>query len=672
MNKRRLVLEIIAACILFSIFENAQNSVTEDSLFKQAVVHHMSGPIAQFKFDGNINNATDIFVKGSISGNISFVNGLDGQSLSLNPNDQLAFLTLDSKNLSFDKSEDFSVQCWIKSTMDPKKPFVILAQKAFTDNSLTSQKTSGWVLYSYGGTWAWTIGSSGRRRVTHENENGTHMPLNDGKWHQLTMTYNSIQSVVRLFYDGDNKASYKVSDTGDFDFTSNSPMVAGWNGAEGIDSQKEVYPEIEAGTKQLQELVDALNGLGLSGLKTEELLDLITSSKQLFEQKVDEKEAELFEADRVAFRKSMQSVDFQPITALVSGLMKNPCTVHQSRSFMEVDPLLKLYSLVDGKVTIDPNTAKAYTEKTRLYAPAFEMDNLAVWNRTLSPEEVLDSYAKHLKSTVPELAQELTSITAAVWNIEHGGKHFTVEEHGWDSRMAIAEMLGKENADVIMLQETYSSGDFIAAELGYYFAAGVDWDYLNQGANLSVPSRYPIKELCISETSPFHNVGVKISVSKTQDLYVMSNWYGMDQFPAVFEYHKARFEEAEAVPILFAGDFNAVPHTDGGDSPASRKLLDAGFLDAFRSLYPDVQKHPGITHRSGRRIDQLYYKGMGLKNTSTKVISTWSPGFPSDHYLIIGRFDLNSSNPIQDDMSESVPGSHPRPPFGVLPVFTRK
>jgi len=207
--------------------------------------------------------------------------------------------------------------------------------------------------------------------------------------------------------------------------------------------------------------------------------------------------------------------------------------------------------------------------------------------------------------------------------------------------VAIAKMLQVENVDVIMMQETYSSGDFIAAELGYYFATTVDWDYLNQGANISVPSRHPIKEVHVQEDSPFQNVGVKVAISRTQDLYVMSNWYGMGQFSEVFDFHEARFGESGTIPTLFAGDFNAVPHTDGGENPASLALLEVGFIDAFRSLYPDVEEYPGASHRSGRRIDQLYYKGIGLKNTSTRVISTRPGGFPSDHFLILSTFDLN-------------------------------
>ena len=120
-------------------------------------------------------------------------------------------------------------------------------------------------------------------------------------------------------------------------------------------------------------------------------------------------------------------------------------------------------------------------------------------------------------------------------------------------------------------------------------------------------------------------------------------WYGMNEFSNVFEFHKPRFAESDTVPMLFAGDFNAVPHTDGGRSPASKALLEVGFTDAYRSLYPDVAAFKGPTHRSGSRIDQIYHKGSGLKNTSTKVISKARPGFPSDHFLIISKYDLNYS-----------------------------
>jgi endonuclease/exonuclease/phosphatase (EEP) superfamily protein YafD len=259
----------------------------------------------------------------------------------------------------------------------------------------------------------------------------------------------------------------------------------------------------------------------------------------------------------------------------------------------------------------------------------------------LTHQEVAGSYAQPFQPAATPLDDKLESLTACAWNIYHGGIHQTIEEHGWDSRQVIVDLIRREDIDIILMQETYSAGDYIAAELGYYFATTIDWDYLNQGANISVLSRYPIEDVYVPPGSAFMNVAAKIRVSRTQHIHAMSNWYGMRNFPEVFEYHESRFADADRIPVLFGGDFNAVPHTDGGDSPASRRLHEAGFTDAYRSLHPDVSAHPGFTHRSGRRIDQLYFKGSGLTNTATTVLSTWPTQFPSDHYLIKSVFELD-------------------------------
>ena len=634
MKKIRFLTTFVIIYLVFSLIVNSQ-------IISQAQSSIKSGPIFYFAFDGNINNSAGTLVKGILNGEAVFVKGIDDKSLGFRPNSPMC-MKIESKNLNIiDRQKDFSVQFWIKTTMDKNKPMVILSQKEFIDNSLSSQKNPGWSIYMYGGTWAWNMGS-GTRRITYERENGKHMPLNDGKWHQLTMTYNSNKSVTRLYYDGDNKVLYNVSDSVGFNFNNPFPIIVGWKGRD-KDSQPEILPSIIRGAENLQELVIEFDKMGLSKIEPEQFESLIIDPKRLLDQKVNEMKL-LIGADSSKFLESMKSVDLQPILELRKALMKNPYTVYQVRDFMTVAPLLKIYSLVDSKVVIQKDVARNFTAKEKLYQPDFNIDNLAFWNRVLSNQEIMDSYNEHFKFVLPDIEEKKTSIITGDWNIHHGGKHYTIEKDGWDSRMGIAEILKKENADVIMMQETYSSGDFISAELGYYFATTVDWDYLNQGANISVLSRYPIKEIYVPKGSPFMNVAVKIGISKTQDIYVMSNWYGMRQFPEVFDFHESRFLESDLIPTLFAGDFNVVPHTDGGKSLASKELLNAGFKDAFRTLYPDVQKYPGYSHRNSRRIDQLYYKGKGLKNTFTKVVSKWPTGFPSDHFLIISEFDLNYSS----------------------------
>jgi endonuclease/exonuclease/phosphatase family metal-dependent hydrolase len=594
-------------------------------------------PVARFEFDGTVANTTDSQVTGVERGALSFVEGLVGEAIRFGPNDPSASLTLDSDSLPFGSDEDFSVQFWTRTEADADQRFVVLSQKEFNDNSLASQKNQGWVFFVSGGTWAWSMGA-GSRRITYERDNGQHMPMNDGRWHQLAMTYSAERAEVRLFYDGVNWVTYHVTDSNGFDFTNPRPLVVGWSGQAAVPTD-DTLPGIEEGAARLQELVEAFNALGLSPIEPDELLELIAEPRDLFQAKVAEAAAR--RADGAGFSTAMEEVDWEPVSQAESALMSSPYTVHQNQNFTGIALVTRLYALVDGEVVIQAEGAREVAEAEKLSPPDFEMDDLRIWDREVSPEEMASSYAEHDTSTERVLDENLSSLTAGVWNIWHGGKHWSLATDGWDSRVAIAEMIEEEGADVVMMQETYSSGDFIAAELGYYFATTVDWDYLNQGANISVLSRYPITEVHVEEGSPFQNVGTKVAISRTQDLYVMSNWYGMDRFPYVFDFHQARFGESDVTPTLFAGDFNAVPHTDGGDSPASVALLDAGFTDAYRSLHPDVERDPGPTHRNGRRIDQLYYKGAGLTNTSTNVISTRAGGFPSDHSLILSRFDLD-------------------------------
>ena len=319
-------------------------------------------------------------------------------------------------------------------------------------------------------------------------------------------------------------------------------------------------------------------------------------------------------------------------------LHNNPYTVSQNSELTALKPVSKIYYLRNGEVHINEYYGKFFTMKERLYASNFAMDNLTIWPRAINAVEVQEEYKKYQRTKPSKQVAKPDTLVVAVWNIWHGGKHFTMDKNGWDSRIRIVELFKKYKVDIILMQETYSSGDFIAAELGYYFATTSDWDYRLQGSNIAVLSRYPIRELAVPEKAEFMNVSAKIALSETQHIYAMSNWYGMSAFPDVFNFHLDKFSKADEIPILFGGDFNAVPHTDGGSSEASTKLLENGFKDAYRSLHTDIKTFPGYTHQWGKRIDQLYYKGKGLINISTEVISTASGGFPSDHFMILSKF----------------------------------
>ena len=574
-------------------------------------------PDVTFDFDGTIKNENYQFKEQSSV----FDKGIDGQAIVFNSNTENNTLELDQ--LSLDGTKDFSIQCWIKTTS--KKPTVFLSQKDFTNKGIIAQKNVGWALYSSNGTFGWSIGS-GKQRINYERDNGEKMPINDGEWHQMTITYSKENKAFRLYYDGHNKAIYKVN----FDFTNNLPLRIG-SPKNTFDYNNTYSPDIENGLTQLQTLVDEFNALGLESLKNEEFLDIIVDPEKILESKLKTHRG----------KTKPNKDDLSKIFDIRKELNVNPYTVFQNMKLTVLKPVNKIYSLQDGKIIVDETAAKFFTEIEQLYASDFTMDKLAIWEKVINEEEVLYSYKKYKKSKPFKLAKNLKNYNVGVWNIWHGGIHWSLEKDGWDSRMRIVEIIKEKNLDVVLMQETYSGGDFIAAELGYYFATTSDFDYKYQGANISVISRYPIKEVKVSEETEFNNVAVKLAISETQEVWAMSNWYGMSNFPKVFDFNKSRFERSDSIPVFFGGDFNAVPHTDGGESPASIKMMEEGFTDAYRSLYPDVDKHLGFTHLGGVRIDQLYYKGKGLKNNFTEVISTWPTGFPSDHYLIVSKFELN-------------------------------
>ena len=398
---------------------------------------------------------------------LDFTEGIEGQALQLRPEKASQDLKLSS--ISLDGSKDFSISFWMKTSS--AKPMVFLSQKSFGNKSITAQKNPGWVLYSSGGSFAWSIGS-GERRITYERDNGSKMPLDDGKWHQLVMTFKKKLRELRIYYDGFNAATYKVN----FDF-SNEEMLSIGHEVDRYNSG-EFALGIEQGKEALQSLLDAFNALGLEPLKKEEFIDLIVEPERLYEKKL-------------AKRAGPQAHGNDPLGAVKSirkELLSNPYTVYQNRALTNLKPISQIYHLEGGKIEVKAAEGRMFTQKEQLYPADFSMDNLQIWDRLIDEREILEDYKKFRKKKVQKLPKKQKELKIGVWNIWHGGIHWTEEKDGWDSRKRIVEMIREKNIDVLLMQETYSSGDFIAAELGYYFATTSDWDYRYQGSNISILS----------------------------------------------------------------------------------------------------------------------------------------------------------------------------------------
>ena len=287
------------------------------------------------------------------------------------------------------------------------------------------------------------------------------------------------------------------------------------------------------------------------------------------------------------------------------------------------------------------------------------IDQLQVFTTPLTQKQVKKAFKKYAKiKEEPEMTSDV--LTILNWNIWHGGTHFLKDRDGFDGVERIVEMIKKSEADIVMMQETYGSGSKISSSLGYYYyeassTIGAVW-----GANLSVMSRFPIEEAYMIEERSnygknyaFNNGGAKIRLSKNNKIIAFSNWYNgrkPEDLDGALKGWAKLINNADDIPIVWAGDFNSVSHLDDGigKSGHSKLMTNAGFKDSFRELYPDAKTHPCYSApRNEDKIDFIYYKGSKLKLTEAgKIIQNFkgkgnTPGYPSDHLGLTSKFKID-------------------------------
>ena len=156
------------------------------------------------------------------------------------------------------------------------------------------------------------------------------MPVNDGRWHQLVAVYNHSNGLIRLYYDGINRAIYNIADNDGFDFSNESPLTIGWAGE--VDPSDILLPAIETGAQQLQQLVDKFNQLGLGDLRSDELMMAVIGPERLLRAR---REANPGDA------KDVSKQDMDAIKNLVRQLSQKPlhrpssCRLHAGRAAFE-------------------------------------------------------------------------------------------------------------------------------------------------------------------------------------------------------------------------------------------------------------------------------------------------------------------------------------------------
>lgn len=303
------------------------------------------------------------------------------------------------------------------------------------------------------------------------------------------------------------------------------------------------------------------------------------------------------------------------------------------------------------------------------------IDDILIYPSRLDAEYIKSYYysiSQEIPSEHPEIIPHSYKVTA--FNIWHGGNRFGKEV----GKQRLMELLNKTNSDVYLIVETYGSGVEIADALGYYL-------YLIS-SNLSIISRYPIVNT-YTVFDPFHCGGIQTLLPGGRKVNLFCTW--LSSHPQYFikgltadepwpieEYLEAEnktrgteikaildelqpfLEQADSVPLILGGDFNSGSHLDWVEKntevhngytipwPASLAAEKAGLKDAFREIFPDPLKDPGITWSPIRnfplkdRIDFIYFKGVPLTPVICEVINEHPKRFPSDHAGVYAEFKL--------------------------------
>lgn len=261
---------------------------------------------------------------------------------------------------------------------------------------------------------------------------------------------------------------------------------------------------------------------------------------------------------------------------------------------------------------------------------------------------------------------ERESLSVLTWNIWHGGR----EDGELEGLAKVVEILRESGADLIAMQETYGSGEWISAQLGFHFHP--------RGTNVSIHSRYPIVE-DVSVFEEFKCVGAVIELPGNRRVAFYSIWLPYDaeiwaegtregisdaaclaacassakDLEKILEAIRERLDgtvHAE-VPILVAGDFNSMSHLDYVESargqygrvidwPTSRVMTSRGFIDAYRDVHPQVDRArdrtwtPRFPEQQQDRIDFIYSSTSDWRSRDASVIDECTGGFPSDHAAV--------------------------------------
>jgi endonuclease/exonuclease/phosphatase family metal-dependent hydrolase len=300
---------------------------------------------------------------------------------------------------------------------------------------------------------------------------------------------------------------------------------------------------------------------------------------------------------------------------------------------------------------------------------------------------------------LPAAAQD-TTLRVMSYNIWGGGMN---EEKPIDETLAAIRAAG---ADIVGLQETRLEGDPCTAEscpprgdsIAGALAEALGWQVHDQTAENgalwanAVISRFPITGTSPNDLGvaldvggrtvwlfnihhddepyqPYQAVGIEYGPAPfTKDPADLIDWANRTRGPAMDLLFADMAAAEGAAAILVTGDFNEPSHLDWTEAvvaagmhpvavewPTTKRLTDAGFIDAYRAVFPDPVAKPAFTwtpmwsteddpedHHD--RIDFVFARGDGLTVTEAAIVGETGPRsdiasdrWPSDHRAVVAE-----------------------------------
>ena len=299
-----------------------------------------------------------------------------------------------------------------------------------------------------------------------------------------------------------------------------------------------------------------------------------------------------------------------------------------------------------------------------------QLDDFFIWSRTLTGAQVESVFAKKMNPKHRPSVRKLDSLTVMSWNIWNGGQRMGK----FVGVQRVAEIIKESGADLVSLQETGESGPIIADMINFYL--------YQRGDGLSVLSKYPLSKAY----NVYHaNVSgavtvdlpkgqqvifcpVSLSYLPNQEAYILSGQAdpdtvlvremktrGAEMRYIVWEL-QSLLKQKEKVPVVVAGELNAGSHLDWTERnkknrfglvlnfPTSRIVEEAGFVDAYREVFPNEMSHTGYTWSPmfknvlHDRLSYIFYNSSSIFSSSSKVIDHHPILFPSDHAAVVVSF----------------------------------